>query len=109
MSKESNYILADLRHVTLFPRRYKAALGLGVEYWDGVVRRYKNYEKVILSSDWHWRVIEFDDGRCELAYLRVLQNGFFSGHQAAIYRGLVIPRRIGYGTWSHVKSIRLAF
>ena len=101
--------LADLRHLTLFPRRYKTPQGRGPEYWDDVVRRYKNYEKVILSSDWHWRVLEFDDGHCELADLRVLQNGFFSGHQSAIYRGLVIPRRIGYGTWSHVKSIRLAF
>ena len=84
MNKEEikNY-LADLRHFKLFPRRYKTPQGRPLSYWTDV--------------------------RMELAYLRVLQDGFFSGAYPSIYKGIVIPRRIGYGTFSHIKDIRLAF
>lgn len=74
-----------------------------------VAQRYGDMQKKILSSDFHWRIITYDDGHKELAYLRVLQGGLFSGMYPAIYRGLIIPHRIGHGTFSHIKNIRLAF
>lgn len=100
---------ADLRHFTLIPARYKDLPGQGAEYWSGVTRKYCNIEKRISASDFRWYVIEFLDGHQELAYLRVLQDGFFSGKAPAIYRGMIIPRRIDYVTFSHIIQIRLAF
>ena len=49
------------------------------------------------------------DGHKELAYLRVLRDGFLSGKAPAIYRGMLIPRRIDYVTFSHIDRVRLAF
>lgn len=102
-------IVADLRHITLFPRKYAVPVKKDRDYWGGIVKEYKNAEKMLDSSDFRWMVLEFADGHKELAYLRVLQGGFFSGHASAIYRGLIIPRRIDYVTFSHIDRIRLAF
>lgn len=102
-------IFADLRHVTIFPSRYKSLRGKGADYWSGVMREYCNTQKRIDASDFRWYVIEFMDGHKELAYLRVLRDGFFSGKAPAIYRGMLIPRRIDYVTFSHIDRVRLAF
>lgn len=102
-------MVADLRHLTIFPRKYTAPKKKAADYWTGIVKEYKNTEKVLDSSDFHWRVLEFADGHKELAYLRVLQGGLLSGYSSAIYRGLVIPRRIDYVTFSNIDRIRLAF
>ena len=102
-------ILADLRYLTLLPARYRAHVKKGADYWHDVVKDYKNTEKVLLSSDFRWRILEFKDGHRELAYIRVLQGGFFSGYASAIYRGLLIPRRIDYPTFDHIERILLAF
>lgn len=77
--------------------------------WRAEIRRYGNAEKRILSSDFHWYVLEFKDGRKKLAYLRVLQGGLLSGLAPAIYRGRIIPHRIDYVTFSRIKEIKLAF
>lgn len=99
----------DLRHIRLIRKRYKPPTKMGKEYWGGVIRRYGNMQKALQCSDWHWRVIYYDDGRTELAYLRVLRGGIFSGMYSAIYRGLIIPHMIGYGTFAHITKIELAF
>ena len=101
--------LRDLLCYTPFPKRYATPQGKSSRYWSKVMRRYGNTIKQIESSDYHWRIITYKDGRRELAYLRVLQGGLFSGLYPAIYRGLIIPHRIGYGTFSHITNIRLAF
>lgn len=99
----------DLRYLTLFPRRYDTPQGKDADYWSGVSRRYAKMQKIINSSDYHWRIITYEDGHKELAYLRVLKGGLFSGKLPAIYRGLIIPHKVGHGTFSHIKDIRLAF
>ena len=99
----------DLKCLTLFPKRYKTPQGKSSEYWGQVMRRYDNMGKKISCSDYHWRIITYDDGREELAYLRVLKGGLFSGLSSAIYRGPFIPHMISYGTFSHITDIRLAF
>jgi hypothetical protein len=100
---------ADLRCFTIFGRRYQAAQGQPFAYWDKVRRDYGLMQKRIADSDLRWRIITYDDGREELAYLRVLSGGIFSGIYPAIYRGILIPRRVTTETYSRIKSIRLAF
>lgn len=102
-------IMADLRYLTLFPRKYRTPRGRAADYWRGVSRSYGNAQKVIETSDYHWRVIEYRDGHRELTYLRVLKGGLLSGLYPAIYRGLIIPRRIGIATFSQVRDITPAF
>lgn len=111
MKKEYlRYFWSELRCIKLFPRRYGTEGKPQTEaYWRGVIGRYNNMMKLLNSSDYHWRIIEYDDGNKELAYLRVLQGGLLSGLYPAIYRGLIIPRRVRYDTFSHVRRIRLAF
>ena len=109
MFEKYDYILDDLRHFTLFPRSYGAVQGRSAEYWSAVSRRYSQAMARVDSTDWRWHVIQYKDGREELAYLRVLSNGFLSGRRPALYRGIVIPRRIELGTFDHIKEIRLAF
>ena len=107
--QEFKNFLSDLRYLTLFPRRYRTSGRRPADYWHEVVRDYKNAEKMLDSSDFRWMVLEFADGPKELAYLRVRQGGFLSGYASAIYRGLIIPRRIDYVTFSHSDRIRRAF
>ena len=102
-------ILGDLRYLTLIPSRHRTPTGMGADFWSGVMRKYCNQQKRINASDFRWYVIEFKDGRKELAYLRVLRDGFFSGKAPAIYRGMFIPHRIDYITFSHIDRVRLAF
>ena len=109
MKEELLSIIHDLRYFTLIPRRYRTARGKGEEYWSKVMRAYKNAMKEIGSMNTHWHVIEYKDGHCELAYLRVLQGGIFSGLRPAIYRGVIIPRMVRFGTFDHIDRIRLAF
>lgn len=101
--------LEDLRCVRLFHKRYKPPKNRSRKYWRMIMRRYGNMEKTLLGSDYRWRIITYDDGHKELAYLRVLQGGILSGAYPAIYRGIIIPRRIDYGTFAHIDSIKLAF
>ena len=102
-------IMGDLRHFTLFPRRRKPARKGDAEYWRAEMRRYGNVMKRLLASDYRWYILEFADGTKELAYLRVLQDGFLSGKSPAIYRGIVIPFMLDYATFSNITNIRLAF
>ena len=108
MKDTIKHILADLRYVTIVPRRYVTPAGLGEAYWGGVIERYRDAERRIETTHHRWYVIEFKDGHKELARLRVLQGGLFTGKFPAIYRGF-IPRRVTYSTFSHVKDFRLAF
>jgi hypothetical protein len=101
-----NGIMADLRHMTIIPRRYDAVRKLN---WSAVGLKYSKALAGIESSPWHWYVIQYEDGRQELTYLRVLAEGLLSGKRAAIYRGLLIPRMVRIVTFSHIKEIRLAF
>lgn len=103
---KDNYILEDLRHITLFPKRYDNVRGLN---WSSVGLNYSRHLAKVESTPWHWYVIEYTDGHKETTYLRVLAGGLFSGKRAAIYRGLVFPRRIDIVTFSHIKYIWLAF
>lgn len=107
--QEFKNMLADLRYLTIFPRKYRASGVRPADYWNTVVKEYKNTEKLLESSDFRWRVLEFKDGHKELAYLRVLQGGLLSGQASAIYRGLVFPRRVDYPTFAEIDLIRLAF
>lgn len=109
MKTDIKDIIKDILHVTLRPRRYATPQGRTDDWWRGVMRRYANTEKRIESSSSKWYVILYDDGRLETARLRVLHGGLISGISPAIYRGMLIPRRIGYGTFSHVKDLWLAF
>ena len=109
MKTYTKQIIRDLLHITLFPRRYRTPKGRGEDWWREVMRRYANDEKRIESTCFQWYVIQYDDGHLETARLRVLQKGFFSGMTPAIYRGAVIPRLVTFGTYSHIKDIRLAF
>ena len=108
MKDKIKYMLADLRHLTISPRRYTSSPVTGEDGWSKVIRGYGNTEKRIQSSNHRWYVIEFDDGHEELAFLRVLRGGLFSGKCPAIYRGF-LPGRIDFVTFSHVKDIRPAF
>lgn len=102
-------IFADLRHVKLYRKRYPVPQGKGDDYWRDVMRRYGNLEKELRGRFFRWHVIEYKDGRKELAYLRVLQNGVFSGLAPAIYRGILIPHRVTFPQFDAMKEIRLAF
>ena len=100
-------IWEDLRYVTLFPRRYETLQGMGEDYWREVNHRLAQTKKRVDTCDWHWYVIEYKDGHKETTKLRVSKAGPFSG--AALYRGVIIPRHVGIGTFDHIKNIRLAF
>lgn len=102
-------ILDDLRHVKLYRKQYPTPQGKGEDYWRDVMHRYGNFEKKVQCGYYHWYVIEFKDGRKELAYLRVLQNGLFSGMRSAVYRGLLFPHIITHVQFDAMKDISLAF
>ena len=102
-------LLDDLRYIKLFRKQYPVPQGKGEDYWRDVMRRYGNFEKELKGGYYHWHVIEYKDGRKELAYLRVLQNGLFSGMYSAIYRGLLFPHRITHPQFDAMKEIRIAF
>jgi hypothetical protein len=109
MKERLKDIIGDLRLLVLFPKRYVARGTHDGAYWRGMTQVYGDMEKRLLSSGYRWRVITYDDGHRELAYLRVLQGGMLSGKYPAIYRGLAIPRRISLETFSRIKDIRIAF
>ena len=101
-------IWEDLRHVTLFPRRYRTAKKSD-DYWRAVNRRMVKTKGRIIDCPWHWYVIEFKDGHKETTRLRVLKGGLFSGVYRSIYRGAIIPRNVSIFTFDHIKDITLAF
>ena len=103
------HTIEDLRYVKLYRKQYPVPQGKGEEYWRDVMRRYGNRMKEIRDGYYHWYVIEFKDGRKELAYLRVLHNGLFSGMCPAIYRGLLFPHLVRHAQFDAMKEIRLAF
>ena len=103
------HTIEDLRYVKLYRKQYPAPQGMGEDYWRGVVRRYGNFQKQLGKGCGDWYVIEFKDGRKELAYLRVLQNGIFSGMRPALYRGLLFPHIVTHVQFDAMKSISLAF
>ena len=95
----------DILCLRLFRKRYRPPDGMGREYWGLVVRRYGNSMKTIRASANHWRIITYDDGRRELAYMRVGR----AGRYPALYRGLLFPRMVDYGTFAHILTLELAF
>ena len=95
--------------IHLFHKRYKPPKGKSRAYWQGVMRRYGNTQKELSSTSYRWRIITYDDGRRELAYLKERAGGLLTGISPAIYRGFIFPRLIGYGTYAHIKTIKLAF
>ena len=103
------HTIEDLRYVKLYRKQYPVPQGKGEDYWRDVMRRYGNFEKKLRGSYYRWHVIEYKDGRKELAYLRVLKNGIFSGMCSAIYRGLLYPHRITHVQFDAMKTIRVAF
>ena len=106
---EIRNFLSDIKYLTLFPKRYRIPQGKGAQYWRDNGFKYGCMMKKIDGSVYRWRVIEYDDGHKELAYLRVLCNGVFSGGFPAIYRGRIIPHLLTRGTFSRIKKIRIAF
>ena len=95
--------------IHLLHKRYKTPQGRPREFWRKVMRDYGNEQKMIRESGYRWRIITFNDGRRELSYLRERKGGFFTGIYPAIYRGIIIPRLLTYGTFAHIKSITIAF
>ena len=109
MNERLKDILADLRLLVLFPKGYGVRGSHGADFWRRALQSYGDMEKRLLSSGYRWRVITYDDGRRELAYLRVLSGGVLSGRYPAIYRGLIVPRRVDIVTFTRIKDIRIAF
>lgn len=107
--QEFKNFLSDLRLLVLFPKRYGVRGTRGPEFWRNAVQSYGDFCKRLEESAFAWRVITYDDGHEELARLRVLKGGMFSGKYPAVYRGAVIPRRITLETWARIKEIRVAF
>lgn len=93
--------------IHLFHKRYKTPQGKSRAYWSKVMRRYGNTQKELSSTDWRWRIVTYDDGRRELFYLKERAGGILTGKYPAIYRGIIFPKLIGYGTFAHIKSITL--
>lgn len=108
MKARANIILNDLRHLVLFPRRYRTPQGKTEDYWNRVQRDYCNEQKRIDSSESRWFIILYKDGHEELTRLRVLQGGLLSGYSPAIYRG-IFPRLVTFGTYASIKDIYPAF
>lgn len=98
----------DLRCIRFSRKRYKTPT-MPSGYWHKVAREYRNTEKRVQSTRFRWYVLTYRDKHKELAYLRVLSGGFFSGEAPALYRGIIIPHRINLVHYSFIKSIRLAF
>lgn len=103
------HTIEDMRYIKLYRKQYPVPQGKSDDYWRDVVRRYGNVEKKIKCGFYHWYVIEFKDGRKELAYLRVLQNGLFSGMRSAIYRGILFPHKVSHAQFDAMKDISVAF
>ena len=104
---ELKYILQDLRHFKLFPKRYKTTTGKSAGYWSHVHRAYGNFKKRVGNSGWHWYVVTYKDGRKELAYFRVWR--FVLPHGGRLCRGLIFPRYWSVRKYEHTKKIELAF
>ena len=106
-----NQIMADLRCFVFFGRRCRAPLPAfatkqaKIDYWHTISRRYGNTIKRLTTSGYRWRILTFKDGHKELAYLSVRKWGL----APAIFRGLVIPRMVGYIQFSNIQSIKTAF
>ena len=98
--------LRDLRHFRLFPKRYKTSKGRSRAYWSKVSRAYGNFTKRVASSDYHWYVITYKDGREELAYFRMWY--IVIPHKGRLCRG-IIPHYWSVMQFEHTKDIRLAF
>lgn len=119
MNTQSRKIWQDLRYLTLFPKRYKgsppdcpADRDEWRKYWGRVSRKLARFTKEVQSSDQHWRVITYKDGRKELAYIKV-RTTFYVGmvnKRGQLCRGLsVFHRAVTPHQFAFIKSIRLAF
>lgn len=104
---EIKQTLQSLRNYRLFPKRCKPLLGKSDSFWRRIGGQYGDFMKKLNGSDYHWRVITYKDGSKEIAYLKVRQGGLLSGMYPAIYRGVVIPRRLTYDWFAQVKEIKL--
>lgn len=98
MSGKKSKILADLRSLVLFPKGRARPQGLTAEQWNAVSRKQGNMAKRITCSDCHWRVVHFNDGTRELAYL--------TARKGVVYRGLILRKELPY--WA-VRRVTTAF
>lgn len=106
----------DLKYLRILPKRYARPFDTipsdiegRAQYWRAVSRRYGNEVKRLTCTDYHWHIITYKDGRKELAYLRAIKGGLFGGMTPAMFRGIVIPRKVSLMTFSCIKHIRFAF
>lgn len=99
--------LQDIRHLKLFPKRYKTTKGLSADEWREVWHRYNNFKKIVDCSDYHWYVITYKDGRKELAYLKVWR--LVEPHGGRLCRGMILPMLFSPTQYEHVEDIRIAF
>lgn len=112
MTKEEiKYLLRDLRYFTLIPKKYKTTRIADFDernaYWSKVAKDYYNFKKRVDSSDYHWYVITYKDGRKELAYFKVWR--LVLPHGGGLCRLALVRRYFGTQEYEHVKDIRLAF
>lgn len=107
MDNHMTQFLQDIRHLAPFPKRYKTTQGKDAEYWHNVSRNYGNFKKKVNSTDYHWYVITYKDGRKELAYFKVWR--IVIPHGGTLRRGLLFPRYFGVSDYEPIQDIRLAF
>ena len=111
MDNQSRSRWADLRYLTLFPKRYGSPQGLSADEWKVIIKEFSNLHKRMRSTGYRWYVITFKDGRKELSYLKVRTGGIYSSDYfrgGVLCRG-IIPRRWHVTQYAHVESIRVAF
>ena len=68
---------------------------------------YGNFTKRVDSTDWHWYVVTYRDGREELTYFKVRR--LLVPHGGRLCRGILFPRYWGVTQYEHTTDIRLAF
>ena len=99
--------LKDIRHLTLFPKRYELTHYGDENYWHKVSTDLWNFKKRVKSNAYNWYVVTYKDGRQELAYFRVWY--LIIPRRGRLCRGILYPRLWGIQRHEHVKDIRLAF
>ena len=97
----------DLRHITLFRRRYETKRGQSRSHWEKVSKDYNNFKKRVDNTDYHWYVITFKDGHKELAYFRVWRVAY--PREGRLCRGIIFPHYWSPAQYENTKEIRLAF
>lgn len=111
MDNQSRSRWADLRYLTLFPKRYGTPQGLSADDWHKLNREFGNLRKKMSGTDNRWYVITFKDGRKELSYIKVRSEGIYHNDYVrggVLCRG-IIPRRWLVTEYANVAGIKIAF